>query len=219
MQRSNLACTANVDVLKQAERVCEARRVRRPRPLIVLALAAAVAGCGAGDTAARGLESPGQRARLAAEEHALARESPPRLAHVYAQRGQILGGGLRAFRARLAELRGYPVVVNKWASWCAPCRTELPFFRHQALARGRAIAFLGSNSEDTPNAARRFLGEIAIPYPSYEDRDSAIARFFEGAIAFPSTAIYDRHGRLATVKQGVYESERDLAADITRYAR
>ena len=92
-------------------------------------------------------------------------------------------------------------------------------FRRQALARGRRVAFLGANTEDAPDAARRFLREVPIPYPSYVDREGEIAQFFEGAIGFPSTAFYDRSGRLSTVKQGVYERERNLVADIERYAR
>jgi len=209
----------NVNVLKQGDRLCEASRVPRPWPLTALVLAVLAPGCGGGGAADKGLASPAARARLAAAERSLEAESPPRLARLYAERGRILAGGLRAFRERLRELRGHPVVVNKWASWCAPCRTEMPFFRRQALARGRRIAFLGANTDDTPSAARRFLREVPVPYPSYDDRDGEIARFFEGAIAFPSTAFYDRRGRLATVKQGVYVRERELAADIARYAR
>jgi len=208
----------NVNVLKQGDRVCEPSCVPRPWPVTALVLAVVVPGCGGGGDAAPSAEGTGSR-ELAAAERRLVHKSPPRLARLYAQGNELLDGGLPAFRARLRELRGYPVVVNKWASWCGPCRTELPFFRRQALARGRRVAFLGANTGDTADAARRFGREVPVTFPSYEDRDAEIARFFHGAIAFPSTAFYDRRGRLATVKQGVYPSERELAADIERYAR
>ena len=189
---------------------------RRPfLGVLALLLGLAEVGCGASDGSAT---DPGPAAARA-EARALARGAPPELAALYAQGGALLEGGPKAFRARLAGLRGRPVVINKWASWCGPCRTELPFFRRQALRRGRAVAFLGSNTNDSPRPARRFLDEVRLPFPSYADPNGDIAQVFEGAVAFPTTAFIASDGRLATVKQGVYTSERQLAADIERYAR
>jgi cytochrome c biogenesis protein CcmG/thiol:disulfide interchange protein DsbE len=189
-------------------------------PLALLAALVVVAGCGGNGERAQG---PGpDRAAAAArgeEGRSLARGAPPELAAVYARGGQLLPGGPKAFRAQLAELRGYPVVVNKWASWCGPCRAELPYFRRQALERGRRVAFLGSNTNDSDGPATRFLNELPLPFPSYADPNGDVAQIFQAVIAFPSTGFYGRDGRLVTVKQGVYASERELAADIDRYAR
>ena len=67
---------------------------------------------------------------------------------------ELLQGRARdAFEARIQKQRGTPVVVNKWASWCGPCRLEFPFFRDQATKRKGEIAFIGVNSND--NRRRR----------------------------------------------------------------
>lgn len=144
---------------------------------------------------------------------------PPPLADLREEGSRLITGGPNAFRERLSELRGYPVVVNKWASWCAPCRAELPFLRSQAARRAREVAFVGVNSQDDPDDAERFLRRVPPGYPSYIDRDLEVAAVFKGIGGFPTTAFYDSRGRLAYVKQGGYATERQLAADIERYAR
>ena len=132
---------------------------------------------------------------------------------------RLVGGGVPAFKAKLRELRGTPVVVNKWASWCPPCRAEFPHFRDQARKRKGKVAFLGVDSNDSDADAREFLRELPVGYPSFKDPDAQIAAAFGGAGAFPTTAFYDRKGKVAFVHQGGYASERKLAQDIERYAR
>jgi cytochrome c biogenesis protein CcmG, thiol:disulfide interchange protein DsbE len=179
--------------------------------LAVLACAAILAGCG-GDEPESAAPGP------AATKSALA-GSPAPLAALHRQGNDLLGGGADAFKERLADLEGYPIVVNKWASWCGPCRAEFPHFQRQALERGKKVAFLGVNSNDNDGAARKFLERFPVPYPSYKDPDLKIADVFKGALAFPATAFYDSKGKLAYLKQGQYLSEDKLAADIRRYAK
>ncbi len=151
------------------------------------------------------------RARLAG--------APAPLAALHAQSSRLLGGGDAAFAARLKALRGYPVVVNKWGSWCGPCRAEFPTFQRASARYGKRIAFLGVDGEDHAPAARRFLRQFPVTYPSYVDSDLAIARRLKAVQAFPSTVFYDSKGEMAYVKQGSYADDRALAADIRRYAR
>ena len=63
--------------------------------------------------------------------------SPAPLAALHAQADELLPGGAGALRARLASLHGYPVVINKWASWCTPCQAERGVFEHASVALGR----------------------------------------------------------------------------------
>ena len=178
-------------------------------PLVCVLL---VAGCGSDEAGEeRANPDPSWRKALAG--------APAPLAGLHRQANQLLDGGPDAFEKRLRKLRGHPVVVNKWASWCGPCRAEFPFFREQALTRGKRVAFLGVNSNDNDAAARKFLREHSVPYPSYRDPDLEVAAVFKGVQAFPVTAFYDSKGELAFVHQGGYPSNEKLAEDIERYAR
>ena len=145
--------------------------------------------------------------------------APAPLAKLHEQRNQLLNGGRRAFVARLAELRGHPVVVNKWASWCGPCRAEFPFFQKQAIERGKRVAFLGVDSQDNAGDASEFLERYPVAYPSYKDPDLDIAAEIKAVAAFPSTVFYDSKGKIAHTKVGGYSKEEQLATDIERYAR
>lgn len=145
--------------------------------------------------------------------------APGALGELYSRGNELLDGGAEGFERQLASLKGTPVVVNKWASWCGPCRAEFPHFQGQALERGREIAFLGVNTADNDDDARRFLEQFPLPYPSFRDPDSEVAAVFNGVQAFPTTAFYDSEGELAYLKQGQYATEEKLAEDIERYAK
>ena len=120
---------------------------------------------------------------------------------------------------RVVERARTPVVVNKWASWCGPCRLEFPFFREQAEKRKGEVLFIGVNSNDNRDDAEEFLREEPVPYKHFEDPQLEIAASFDAVQPFPATAYYDAKGELAYVHAGGYPSEDDLAKDIERYAR
>jgi cytochrome c biogenesis protein CcmG/thiol:disulfide interchange protein DsbE len=183
---------------------------------LVLAVAAllAVVGVvlltsGSGDEGEPAVDIPGAEAAFA--------ESPPPIRGLYNQRNILLTGGRKAFDARIEQLRGYPVVVNKWASWCGPCRIEFPVFRKAAIQEAGRIAFVGLDTNDNDGDAREFLGTEPIPYPSYVDPDGDIARRLKAPVAFPATAFYDKNGRLAYTHQGPYDSVDELLRDVRKY--
>jgi cytochrome c biogenesis protein CcmG/thiol:disulfide interchange protein DsbE len=178
---------------------------------LVLLLAFSVAAAGCGDEPRSAGRSDEDTARALAG-------APAPLASLHRRSNELLPGGAEAFKARLRALRGYPVVVNKWASWCDPCRAEFPFFQRLATERGKEIAFIGVNSTDNDGEARDFLERFPVPYPSYRDPDLKVAAVFNGTGAFPATAFYDRRGELRFLKQGGYASERKLVEDIEGYA-
>jgi cytochrome c biogenesis protein CcmG/thiol:disulfide interchange protein DsbE len=131
----------------------------------------------------------------------------------------FLDGGREAFEAYVERQRGTPVVVNKWASWCGPCRFEFPFLQKQARKRKGEVVFVGVNSLDNRGDARDFLAEFPVPFRHFEDPNQEIAESFDGVQGFPVTAYYGADGEREFVHYGGYASEAKLAEDIERYAR
>ena len=184
--------------------------VGKRTPLLALAvLAGFVAGCG---TTAHN-EAPGPQQVTTAFKG-----SPPSLAALHAQANDLLPGGSQAFKARLAALHGYPVVVNKWASWCGPCQSEFPVFQKVAVRFGRQIAFVGIDGKDHNAAAKGFLKKFPVTYPSYTDPGEDIARAIQAATFYPQTIYFDRQGKLVYDHAGPYVTDSALIKDIRRYA-
>src|SRR5262249_23650143 len=181
--------------------------------LATLAIAVAAAGCASSDAG-------NPDSRLTPEQpKAPLHGASPQLTSIRQQANQLLSGGGDAFDQRLSELKGTPVVVNKWASWCGPCRLEFPWFQSLAEKRGNQIAFLGVNSNDSEGQASQFLSQLPLPYPSYSDPDRQLAHALGGpSQAFPTTAFYDRTGKRVFSHPGVYSSEQALTEDVNRYA-
>lgn len=191
------------------------KRTRRGRraallALAPLALAIGLFGCGAGDEAT--LSHPDYAPAL--------KSAPPELAKIYANGDAILDGGERTFDRLLRQAKGYPVVVNNWASWCMPCREEFPFFQNEAAKHLDQVAFLGVDSADSRAAAETFLRDHPLPYPSVEAPGRYDFREWTGRtlVGFPNTVFYDASGELVYAKQGGYADQGELAADIRKYA-
>ena len=143
---------------------------------------------------------------------------PKALAALQDESHQLLPGGVAAFQKQMADVKGHPVVINKWASWCGPCAAEFPFFAGAAQEYAGKVAFLGIDSQDSEDAASDFLDSHPVPFPSYSDPDTRIAQALKSAPTWPSTTFYDADGEFVYTKQGGYASQELLAQDIERYA-
>lgn len=185
--------------------------MRRLPVLIVCCMLAAalLTGCG-GDEPSGDVPTP-------AEARAALRGSPPPLAALHAQANELLPGETAAFDRRLAELRGYPVVVNAWGSWCGPCKEEFPVFQRLATRYGRSVAFIGLDVTDPVDDARAWLRRNPVPYPSFLDPDEKVARRIGARVGLPTTVFYDRDGEVATIKQGPFRDDADLETYLQRY--
>lgn len=178
--------------------------------LLVGVLAVAVLAAGHGSAVHSAGISPAVRTAALAG-------SPAALAAVHTQADQLLGGGWVAFRARLRALRGYPVVINEWASWCGPCQSEFPAYQRASVTLGRRVAFIGIDSRDSGSAAAAFLRRFPVSYPSYTDPDLAIARGVQAVVGIPQTLYVDRTGTQVYDHAGPYETAAALEQDIRRY--
>jgi cytochrome c biogenesis protein CcmG, thiol:disulfide interchange protein DsbE len=192
------------------------------RPLIWISVAAVLIGAAAivaVTSTDEGSGDPGSANPSSAGidyDRALA-DAPPALERLYANGDELIAGGADELHDRIAALRGHPVVVNVWASWCGPCRFEFPDLQRVAAKLGDEVAFLGVDHDDSDDAARTFLDELPLPYPSITDPDGEVKQEL-GVVGLPDTAFYDAQGKLVYVKQGPYTSADELQADVERYA-
>ena len=134
---------------------------------------------------------------------------PPPLQH-------SVGAALADGRVSIEELRGTPVVLNLWASWCTPCREEFPMFKEklEALGPTDGLQVVGVLYKDQPDLARAFLDDFGASWPSIDDPDGAVAAAYR-VVAPPQTYFIDKDGILRGIQIGEVRPE-DFA---TQYAK
>ncbi len=143
--------------------------------------------------------------------------SPHALAALHTQAAELLGGGVPALSRRLAELRGHPVVVNIWASWCDPCRGEYPILATASAHYGRHVAFVGVDVNDGAHDARTFLSAHPVSYPSYAGASDALGPLSNGQEQ-PVTVFIAANGKIVHRNIGAYDTLAVLENDIEHYA-
>jgi len=142
---------------------------------------------------------------------------PPRLAAPDISSSALFAAGfhdLQGASRSLGEFQGKVVVLNFWATWCAPCREEMPAFsRLQAAWAGRGVQFVGLSSEEAPKVAA-FARSLGVAYPLWVGGDEIEAlsrRLGNVAGVLPHTVVLDPSGRVIAAKVGTY-SEPALSA-------
>lgn len=129
----------------------------------------------------------------------------------------LVGASLDGQAIDTGKWRGQVVVVNLWASWCAPCRAEAPILEAVASeARPQNVRFLGivSGSKDSIENARAFQRRYGVSYPSLFDADNSLVLAFRGQLpmaAIPTAVVLDRQGRVAARALGEVDRSRLLA--------
>jgi cytochrome c biogenesis protein CcmG, thiol:disulfide interchange protein DsbE len=129
------------------------------------------------------------------------------------------GFTLARYGELLQQLRGTPVVVNMWGSWCPPCNDEAPMLAAAHARYGDRVQFLGIDIEDSVASARAFIRRVGWTFPSI--RDPALPSSLRpglGFVAQPNTLFYDASGRLVDTWQGPLTTER-LRSGIERSLR
>ena len=115
--------------------------------------------------------------------------------------------GPAEYRAILSQLRGTPIVVNFWGSWCEPCIEEAPDLAEVARRFEGRVQFIGVDILDAREPAHDFIRRFDWPYPSVFDPDDAIKTDL-GFLGQPVTLVYDRGGRIAFDWVGAIGAER-----------
>ena len=107
---------------------------------------------------------------------------------------------------RLSDFRGTPIVLNWFASWCGPCRAEIPDFQAAYLALDGEVVFIGVNLQEEPSDATSVLSELGATYPALLDADGAIAAHYR-LLGMPQTFFIDADGIIRAGGAGIIVKE------------
>lgn len=116
----------------------------------------------------------------------------------------------------LSALRGQVVLINFWATWCGPCRKEMPLLEQiQKKYAPLGFTMLGINVEEDTTHMEAFLGDVPVSFPVLLDPANRVSKLYEVA-AMPSTVIIDRKGNIRYIHQGYQAGDESRYQDVIR---
>lgn len=152
----------------------------------------------------------------------LATQPPAQVAPADIAPSALYAAGFRDLDGKpvsLGRFEGRPLVVNFWATWCAPCREEMPALTRVSARSAERVQFIGL-AQDDPAKVRAFARELGVSYPLWTGGDEVMElsrRLGNRMGVLPFTAILDPAGRVVAQKVGAY-SEDELAAQLARFS-
>ena len=115
----------------------------------------------------------------------------------------------------LASLKGQALMINFWASWCEPCREEMPSLSRLATSHAGTLQVLAVNFKESPATVQRFKDSTGLDIPVLRDPDGALARAW-GIRVFPSTVLIGADGRVHSVVRGALDWNNEAATRLVR---
>ena len=117
---------------------------------------------------------------------------------------------------KLSELRGQVVLLNFWASWCGPCRTEMPLLvKIHDKYKGMGFTVLGVNVEEDSTPAISIINKTKIGFPVLFDKENAVSKLYNVS-AMPSTVIIDRDGNMRYLHEGYKSGDEEKYKEIVK---
>ncbi len=115
----------------------------------------------------------------------------------------------------LSDYAGQPVLLNFWATWCAPCRIEMPYLEAvHAKHADEGLVVLGVNVGESTAEVEPYLQELGLTFPVVLDQNRQVAQTYRVG-TYPTTVFIDREGRIINVRRGAFVNEPDLRSSLS----
>ena len=115
----------------------------------------------------------------------------------------------------LSDFAGQPLLLNFWATWCAPCRAEMPFLEAvYAKHADEGLVVLGVNVQEPTAVVAPYLDELGLTFPVLLDLDGDVSRLYRVG-SYPTSVLVDREGRIVTIRRGAFVNEPDINLSLS----